>query len=139
MDALCQQQNLHIFGTSGWQHNAANEIMRNLDQRAVLDARPPRLERYLSPADGQVYEHLTRLTRSIRVGLDTINFALVDNAELQRDWEAFGRRLECQRRALEARKETLECYLDNIPLPTAAEVHDPLPTMSNIEDADHQE
>ncbi|GMF40963.1 unnamed protein product [Phytophthora fragariaefolia] len=121
----------------------ANEIMRNLDrptwERAVLDAPPNRLERYLSPVDGQVHEHLTHLTRSTQVALDTINFALADNAELKRDWEAFGRRLECQRRALEARKETLEGFLNDIPLPTAAEVHDPLPTMPNIEDTEHQE
>ncbi|GMF31948.1 unnamed protein product [Phytophthora fragariaefolia] len=77
----------------------ANEIMSNLDrstwERAVFDAPPIRLERYISPADGQVHEHLTHLSRSTRVALDTINYALADNAELNRDWAAFGRRLGC--------------------------------------------
>ncbi|ETI37925.1 hypothetical protein F443_16234 [Phytophthora nicotianae P1569] len=101
----------------------ANDIMRNLDR----------------PSDGLVYEHLTRLTRSTHVALDTVNFALADNAELTRDWEAFGRRLECHKRPLEARKETLEGYFADVPLPSAAEVRDPLPTMQNIEDTEHQE
>ncbi|ETP35849.1 hypothetical protein F442_16085 [Phytophthora nicotianae P10297] len=121
----------------------ANDIMRNLDRstwaRAVFDAPPTRLERYLGPSDGLVHEHLTRLTRSTRVALDTVNFALAANAELTRDWEAFGRRLECHKRALEARKETLEGYLADVPLPSAAEVRDPLPAMQNIEDTEHQE
>ncbi|KAG3139643.1 hypothetical protein PC128_g25339 [Phytophthora cactorum] len=123
----------------------ANKIMRNLDRStwdaAVLDPPPPpaRLERYLSPPDGQVHEHLVHLTRSTRVALDTVNLALADNQELRNAWESYGRRLKAQRFAFEARKVTLEGYLADIPLSDDGDVHDPIPRMENIEDTDDQE
>lgn len=121
----------------------ANEIMRNLDRStwdaALLDNPPSRLERYLSPSDGQVHEHLVNLTRLTRVALDTIEAALADNADLRKGWEAYGRRLENQRHALEVRKSTIEGFLADIPLPDAGDVLDPTSTMENIEDTEHQE
>ncbi|KAF4143018.1 hypothetical protein GN958_ATG07784 [Phytophthora infestans] len=79
------------------------------------------------------------LTRSIRVALDTIEAALADNADLRKGWEAYGRRLENQRHALEVRKSTIEGFLADIPLPDAGDVLDPTSTMKNIEDTEHQE
>ncbi|KAG6944722.1 hypothetical protein JG688_00016941 [Phytophthora aleatoria] len=97
------------------------------------------LERYLSPSDGHVHEHLVHLTRSTRVALDTVNLAIADNQELRNAWESYGRRLKTQRFALEARKVTLEGYLADIPLPDDGDGHDPIPRMENIEDSEHQE
>ncbi|KAG3114578.1 hypothetical protein PI125_g6308 [Phytophthora idaei] len=122
------------------QHTDRSGAAAEVSIREMTPPPPPaRLERYLSPSDRHVHEHLVHLTRSTRVALDTVNLAIADNQELRNAWELFGRRLKTQRFALEARKVTLEGYLADIPLPDDGDVHDPIPRMENIEDSEHQE
>ncbi|KAG3093195.1 hypothetical protein PI124_g15486 [Phytophthora idaei] len=121
----------------------ANYIIRNLNRStwdaAVLDPPTPRVERLLRAADSQIEQHLSGLTRSARLALDCVNASMADNEQLKKDWEAFGRRLVNQQQTLAERKEIIEGFLDDIPLPPVTEEIDPLPRMENAEDTEHNE
>ncbi|GMG15054.1 unnamed protein product [Phytophthora fragariaefolia] len=117
----------------------ANEIMRNLD-RSTWEVDPPTatVERLLRAADGEAERHLTILSRATRLALDIVNGAIADNQKLINDWEAFGRRLDNQECALSVRRDTIESFLEDIPLLPPTAVTNPLSTLENVPDTEHE-
>ncbi|RAW22790.1 hypothetical protein PC110_g20773 [Phytophthora cactorum] len=138
-----------IWGGATFQASAAawrmwaNEIMRNLDRStwevAVLDPPTARILPMLQAADARVEQHLADLTKSADLALDIVDASIKDNEQLHHDWEIFEMRLVNQKDALAARKRTLEGTRAGIPLPPLSTVIDPLATMENMEDTEHQE
>eukprot|EP00644_Phytophthora_capsici_P013951 jgi/Phyca11/9704/fgenesh1_pm.PHYCAscaffold_40_\ len=96
------------------------------------------VERLLRAADGEAEIHLANLSRSARLALDVVNGAIADNRQLKNDWEAFGRRLDNQENALRARRDTLEGFLEDIPIPPVTDVIDPMPPMENVPETEHE-
>ncbi|ETN15359.1 hypothetical protein PPTG_06635 [Phytophthora nicotianae INRA-310] len=93
----------------------------------------------LQAASARVEQHLADLTKSADLALDIVDASLKDNKQLHHHWEMFGLSLSNQKEALEARKRTLEGIRANIPLPPLSTVTDPLASMENMEDTEHQE
>ncbi|EEY66194.1 uncharacterized protein PITG_03747 [Phytophthora infestans T30-4] len=120
----------------------ANEVMWNLDRSTweVDIYNPPTatVERLLRAADGEADIHLANLSRSARLALDVVNGAIADNRQLKNDWEAFGRRLDNQENALRSRRDTLEGFLEDIPIPPVTDVIDPTPAVENVPDTKHE-
>ncbi|KUF77675.1 hypothetical protein AM587_10010980 [Phytophthora nicotianae] len=117
--------------------------MRNLDrstwENAVLDPPTAMILPMLQAASARVEQHLADLTKSADLALDIVDASLKDNKQLHHHWEMFGLSLSNQKEALEARKRTLEGIRANIPLPPLSTVTDPLASMENMEDTEHQE
>ncbi|GMF40626.1 unnamed protein product [Phytophthora fragariaefolia] len=65
--------------------------------------------------------------------------SIADNERLPNDWKAFGLRLTNRRQVLAARKESIEGFLEELPLPAATDVIDPLTNIENVGDNKHQE
>ncbi|ETK94202.1 hypothetical protein L915_02700, partial [Phytophthora nicotianae] len=122
--------------------NWANEVMRNLDRSTweedIQDPPTATVERLLRAAGGEAEVHLANLSRSARLAPDVVSGAIADNRQLKNDWEAFGRRLGNQENVLKARRDTLEGFLEDIPLPAATDVTDPESTMENVPDTEHE-
>ncbi|GMF21660.1 unnamed protein product [Phytophthora fragariaefolia] len=121
----------------------ANDITRNLDRSTwevgILDPPTARVERLLRAADSEVELHIGRLTRSSRIALDCVNAAIADNERLQSDWKAFGLRLTNQRQVLAARQESIEGFLEDLPLPAATDVIDRLTNIEKVGGTEHRE
>ncbi|KAG3113550.1 hypothetical protein PI125_g7199 [Phytophthora idaei] len=117
--------------------------MRNLDRStwevAVLDPPTARILPMLQAADARVEQHQADLTKSADLALDFVDASIKDNEQLHHHWEMFGMRLANQKDALAAGKRTLEGIRAGIPLPPLSTVIDPLATMENMEDTEHQE
>eukprot|EP00644_Phytophthora_capsici_P001456 jgi/Phyca11/6244/fgenesh1_pm.PHYCAscaffold_10_\ len=114
------------------------EIWGETYQGNIYDPPTATVERLLRAADGEAEIHLTNLSRSARLALDVVNGAIADNRQLKNDWEAFGRRLDNQENVLRARRDTLEGFLEDIPIPPVTDVIDPMPAMENVPDTEHE-
>ncbi|KAG9398746.1 hypothetical protein AC1031_014064 [Aphanomyces cochlioides] len=121
----------------------ANEVTRNLNrstwESAISEPPPSYIVGLLQPADTPLQGHLANLSRSVSVALDCVNASIAENEQLQHDWEAFGLRLKMQKERLESRKLIVEAFARDIPPPPFPAVTDPLTTLDNIEDAEHDE
>ncbi|KAJ8554832.1 hypothetical protein ON010_g9650 [Phytophthora cinnamomi] len=120
----------------------ANDITQNLDRStwevSILDPPTARVERLLRAVDSEMELHIGRLTRSLRMALDCVNAAIADNERLQSDWKAFGLCLTNQRQVLAAHKESIDGFFEDLSLPAATDVVNPLTNTENVEDTEHQ-
>ncbi|ETI55886.1 hypothetical protein F443_01477 [Phytophthora nicotianae P1569] len=115
------------------------ERLREIWGGRFQDPPTARILPMLQAASARVEQHLADLTKSADLALDIVDASLKDNKQLHHHWEMFGLSLSNQKEALEARKRTLEGIRANIPLPPLSTVTDPLASMENREDTEHQE
>ncbi|KAF1779650.1 hypothetical protein GQ600_1985 [Phytophthora cactorum] len=71
----------------------------------------------LNAADSRLEQHRASLNRSAKLAPDCVAAPIADNAQLQNDDEAIGRRLEVQNNRLQNRKEIIEAFIREIPPP----------------------
>ncbi|KAG3086355.1 hypothetical protein PI125_g18960 [Phytophthora idaei] len=93
----------------------------------------------LNAAASRLEQHLASLSRSAQLAPDCVAAPIADNAQLQSDDEAIGRRLEVQNNRLQSRKEIIEAFIREIPPPVRHDIVDPLPAIDNVADTEHEE
>ncbi|ETO67015.1 hypothetical protein F444_15959 [Phytophthora nicotianae P1976] len=120
------------------QMRSCENLDRSTWEEDIQDPPNATVERLLRAAGGEAEVHLANLSRSARLAPDVVSGAIADNRQLKNDWEAFGRRLGNQENVLKARRDTLEGFLEDIPLPAATDVTDPESTMENVPDTEHE-
>jgi hypothetical protein len=128
----------NIIGWRLW----ANHTTRNLDRStwaaAVTELPPHNILRLLDRVDSQAEQHLTAVTRSATLALETISATISEYEELRRNFEILQRRFESVDSSLKTRKAIIEAFIRDLrPLPHSAVV-DPLEQLQNAEDIDHQ-
>eukprot|EP00644_Phytophthora_capsici_P012449 jgi/Phyca11/572111/estExt2_Genewise1.C_PHYCAscaffold_460249 len=121
----------------------ATHITRNLDRStwsdAILEPPPEYITSLLRPANSQAEQQVSIWSRSAKMALDCVNASIADSQQLRKDVEALILRLDAQDKALLARKSVIEGFLYNIPPPAVSDVVDPLTTIENVEDVEHQD
>ncbi|KAJ0391056.1 hypothetical protein P43SY_005136 [Pythium insidiosum] len=121
----------------------ANHIIRNLNrstwENAIMQPPPPFVANLLHRSDSQLEQHIANVTRSAQMALDVVRGCLAGYQVLRRDWELFGKCLDLQVERLEARRESVEAFLLDIPPPDMQSVIDPLELLDNVNDDEHME
>ncbi|ETL25422.1 hypothetical protein F441_21323 [Phytophthora nicotianae CJ01A1] len=73
------------------------------------------------------------------MALDCVNASISHSQQMRQDVEDLILRQDAQDKALLARKSVIEKFLYNTHPPAASDVIDPLTTIENVDDVEHQD
>lgn len=114
--------------------------MERWNRDGAINGPPPdRVACLLRPASDAAEQQLHGMNRSMKLALSCVNSSIAEYEQIQRDYDALGSRLRLHQASLASRKAIVEAFIrDVVPL-SPTNLPDPLLTMENVQDVEHQD